>query len=89
MILGNEANIGLIYYGPKWSWAEMVMGRNGHGPKWLWAEMTRNPNKYTEISGKNRKFISTKKIAFSHLLKSFYSHQFRKLVHMNICYNMF
>ena len=43
MILGYEANIGLIYYGPKWSWAEMVMGRNGHGPKWLWAEMTRNP----------------------------------------------
>ena len=42
MILGCEANIGLIYYGPKWSWAEMVMGRNGHGPKWLWAEMTRN-----------------------------------------------
>ena len=42
MILGYEANIGLIYYGPKWSWAEMVMGRNGHGPKWLWAEMTRN-----------------------------------------------
>ena len=42
MILGDEANIGLIYYGPKWSWAEMVMGRNGHGPKWLWAEMTRN-----------------------------------------------
>ena len=41
MILGYEANIGLIYYGPKWSWAEMVMGRNGHGPKWLWAEMTR------------------------------------------------
>ena len=34
--------MGLIYYGPKWSWAEMVMGRNGHGPKWLWAEMTRN-----------------------------------------------
>ena len=33
MILGYEANIGLIYYGPKWSWAEMVMaeivmGRN-------------------------------------------------------------
>ena len=45
MILGYEANIGLIYYGPKWSWAEMVMGRNGHGPKWLWAEMTRNPAK--------------------------------------------
>ena len=43
MILGYEANIGLIYYGPKWSWAEIVMGRNGHGPKWLWAEMTRNP----------------------------------------------
>ena len=42
MILGYEANIGLIYYGPKWSWAEMVMGRNGHGPKRLWAEMTRN-----------------------------------------------
>ena len=42
MILGYEANIGLIYYGPKWSWAEMVMGRNGHGPKWLWAETTRN-----------------------------------------------
>ena len=42
MILGNEAHIGLIYYGPKWSWAEMVMGRNGHGPKCLWAEMTRN-----------------------------------------------
>ena len=42
MILGYEANIGLIYYGPKRSWAEMVMGRNGHGPKWLWAEMTRN-----------------------------------------------
>ena len=42
MILGYEANIGLIYYGPKWSWAEMVMGRNGHGPKLLWAEMTRN-----------------------------------------------
>ena len=42
MILGYEANIGLIFYGPKWSWAEMVMGRNGHGPKWLWAEMTRN-----------------------------------------------
>ena len=40
MILGYEANIGLIYYRPKWSWAEMVMGRNGHGPKWLWAEMT-------------------------------------------------
>ena len=37
-----EANIGLIYYGPKWSWAEMVMDRYGHGPKWLWAEMTRN-----------------------------------------------
>ena len=37
-----NANIGLIYYGPKWSWAEMVLGRNGHGPKWLWAEMTRN-----------------------------------------------
>ena len=46
MILGYEANIGLIYYGPKWSWAEMVMGRNGHGPKWLWAEMTRNQNYY-------------------------------------------
>ena len=28
MILGYEANIGLIYYGPKWSWAEMVMGQN-------------------------------------------------------------
>ena len=28
MILCYEANIGLIYYGPKWSWAEMVMGRN-------------------------------------------------------------
>ena len=28
MILGYEAYIGLIYYGPKWSWAEMVMGRN-------------------------------------------------------------
>ena len=42
MILGYEANIGLIYYGPKWSLAEMVMGPNGHGPKWLWAEMTRN-----------------------------------------------
>ena len=42
MILGYEANIGLIYYGPKWLWAEMVMCRNGHGPKWLWAEMTRN-----------------------------------------------
>ena len=41
-MLGYEANVGLIYYGPKWSWAEMVMGRNGHGPKWLWAEMTRN-----------------------------------------------
>ena len=39
MILGYDANIGLIYYGPKWSWAEMVMGRNGHGPKWLWAEI--------------------------------------------------
>ena len=45
MILGYEANIGLINYGPKWSWAEMVIGRNGHGPKWLWAEMTRNRNK--------------------------------------------
>ena len=44
MLLGYEANIGSIYYGPKWSWAEMVMGRNGHGPKWLWAEMTRNHN---------------------------------------------
>ena len=43
MILGYEANIGLINYRPKWSWAEMVMGRNGHGPKWLWAEMTQNP----------------------------------------------
>ena len=42
MILVYEANIGLIYHGPKWSCAEMVMGRNGHGPKWLWAEMTRN-----------------------------------------------
>ena len=42
MILGYEANIRLIYYGPKWSWAEMVMGRNGHGRKWLWAEKTRN-----------------------------------------------
>ena len=40
-MLGYEANIELIYYGPKWSWAEMVMGRNGHGPKWLWAEMIR------------------------------------------------
>ena len=28
MILGYEANKGMIYYGPKWSWAEMVMGRN-------------------------------------------------------------
>ena len=27
-------------YGPKWLWAEMVMGRYCHGPKWLWAEMT-------------------------------------------------
>ena len=43
MILGYESNIGLTYYGPKWPWAEMVMGRNGNGPKWLWAEMTRNP----------------------------------------------
>ena len=43
MILGYEANIGLIYYGLKWSLAEMVMCRNGHRPKWLWAEMTRNP----------------------------------------------
>ena len=50
MILGNEANIGLIYYGPKWSWAEMVMGRNGHGPKWLWAEMTRNPLRQSALS---------------------------------------
>ena len=32
MILGYEANLGLIYYGPKWSWAEMVMGRND--PDW-------------------------------------------------------
>ena len=46
MILGYEANIGLIYYGSKWSWAEMVMGRNGHGPKWLWAKMTRNRYQY-------------------------------------------
>ena len=44
MILGFEANIGLIYYRPKWSWVEMVVGRNNHGPKWLWAEMTRNPH---------------------------------------------
>ena len=51
MILGYEANIGLIYYGPKWSWAEMVMGRNGHGPKWLWAEMTRNPKIHLHPSG--------------------------------------
>ena len=50
MILGYEANIGLIYYGPKWSWAEMVMGRNGHGPKWLWAEMTRNRDVYANDS---------------------------------------
>ena len=42
MILGYEANIVLIFYGPIRSWAEMIMGRNGHGPKWLWAEMTRN-----------------------------------------------
>ena len=42
MIFGYEANIGLIYYMPKRSWVEMVMGRNGHGPKWLWAEMIRN-----------------------------------------------
>ena len=31
-----------IIYGPKWLWAEMVMGRFGYGPIWLWAEMTRN-----------------------------------------------
>ena len=30
----------MIFYGPKWLWAEMVMGGNGYGPKWLWAEMT-------------------------------------------------
>ena len=30
----------VIIYGPKWLWAEMVMGRYCHGPKWLWAEMT-------------------------------------------------
>ena len=56
MILGYEANIGLIYYGPKWSWAEMVMGRNGHGPKRLWAEMTRNPGNLSlrdHIAGPN------------------------------------
>ena len=50
MILGYDANKGLIYYGPKWSWAEMVMGRNGHGPKWLWAEMTRNRTKQLQMS---------------------------------------
>ena len=30
----------VIIYGPKYLWAEMVMGRYGHGPKWLWDEMT-------------------------------------------------
>ena len=30
----------VIIYGPKWLWAEMVMGRYCHGSKWLWAEMT-------------------------------------------------
>ena len=38
--------IAIIYYGPKWSCAEMVMGPYGHGLKWLWAEMTRNDNQY-------------------------------------------
>ena len=33
----------VIIYGPKWLWAEMVMGRYCHGPKWLWAEMTSYP----------------------------------------------
>ena len=56
MILGYEANIGLIYYGPKWSWAEMVMGRNGHGPKWLWAEMTRNHPYWPPVKIINRLF---------------------------------
>ena len=32
-----------IIYGPKWLWAEMVMGRFAYWPIWLWAEMTRNP----------------------------------------------
>ena len=39
IIRGYEADIGLIYYGPK-----MVMGRNGYGPKWSWAEMVMGRN---------------------------------------------
>ena len=34
MISGYEANKGSIYY----------MGRNGHGPKWSWAEMVMGRN---------------------------------------------
>ena len=43
-MLGYWANLALINYGPKWSWAEMVMGRNGYGPKWSWAEMVMGRN---------------------------------------------
>ena len=38
-----------IIYGPKWLWAEMVMGRFGYGPIWLWAEMTRNQKTQDEV----------------------------------------
>ena len=24
----------IVFYVPKWLWAEMVMGRNGYEPKW-------------------------------------------------------
>ena len=35
--------IAILYYGPKWSGAGVVLGRIGHGLEWLLAEMTRNP----------------------------------------------
>ena len=52
MVLGYETNIGLIYYGPKWSWAEMVMGRNDaesfelHLPLW-----SKYPEKERHLKG--------------------------------------
>ena len=40
---------GVDVWADKFSWAEIVMGRNWHGPILLWAEMTRNRNTVSTI----------------------------------------
>ena len=42
----------------------MVMGRNGYGPKWSWAEMVmgrNDPESYSDVPHENRLILGTPK----------------------------